>query len=174
MTVTRQQQLEYAAKHIEKWKSGYDFAVVEKTTDGHLCVRWPSICTSGITKKEWQQERDKMYKQSTQDNSWHERGELPPCGVPVELWFGGSFAYNCEFIVMRGNTYVLWNLDADRPDAADYMNSEFRPLRTEREKAIEEMIGILKAKFDRSGIDGIAVADIVDELYAAGYRKVNP
>ena len=59
MTVTKQQQLEFAAKHIEKWKSGYDFAVVEEATDGHLCVRWPSICTSGITKKEWQQERDK-------------------------------------------------------------------------------------------------------------------
>ena len=39
MTVTKQQQLEYAAKHIEKWKSGYDFAVVEETTDGHLYVR---------------------------------------------------------------------------------------------------------------------------------------
>ena len=50
----------------------------------------------------------------------------------------------------------------------------FRPLRTEREKAIEEMIGILKAKFDRSGVDGIVVADIVDELYDAGYRKINP
>ena len=51
--VTKQEQLEFAAKHIEKWKSGYDYAVVEETTDGHLYVRWPSICTSGITKKEW-------------------------------------------------------------------------------------------------------------------------
>ena len=104
-------------------------------------------------------------------NSWCECGELPPCGVPVELWFGGSFAYNCEFIVMRGNTYVMWNLDADRPDAADYMNSQFRPIRTEREKAIEEVIGILKAKFDRSGADGITVANIVAELYDAELLK---
>ena len=108
------------------------------------------------------------------DNSWHERGELPPVGVPVELWVGGSFAYNCEFITRRGHHYVMWNLDADRPDAADYMNSQFRPLRTEREKAIDEMIGILKAKFDQSGVDGITVADIVAELYDAGYRKINP
>ena len=81
---------------------------------------------------------------SKQDNSWHEREELPPCGVPIELWFGGSFAYNCEFIVMRGNAYVMWNLDADRPDAADYMNSQFRPLRTEREKAIEEISTLVR------------------------------
>ena len=108
------------------------------------------------------------------DNSWHERGELPPVGVPVELWWGGSFAYNCEFITRRGHQYVMWNLDADIPDVSDYMNSEFRPLNTERDKAIDEMIGILKAKFDRSGVDGITVADIVNELYDAGYRKINP
>ena len=72
------------------------------------------------------------------DNSWHEYGELPPVGVPVELWVGGSFAYNCEFITRRGHHYVMWNLDADIPDTSDYMNSEFRPLRTEREKAIDD------------------------------------
>ena len=73
------------------------------------------------------------------DNSWYERGELPPIGAPSELWFGGSFAYNCEFLCVRGYNYIIWNLDADRPDCADIMNSEFRPLRTEREKAIEEL-----------------------------------
>ena len=108
------------------------------------------------------------------DNSWHEREGLTPCGIPVELWIGGVFAYNCEFIVKRGNTYVLWNLDDDKPDCADCMNSRFRPLRTEREKAIDEMVDILKAKFDRPGVDGIVVSDIVNELYAAGYRKVKP
>lgn len=83
------------------------------------------------------------------DNSWHERGELPPVGVPVELWLGGSFAHNCEFISKRGNNYVLWNLDSDKPDCADYMNSQFRPLsplkplRTEREKAIDEMVKLI-------------------------------
>ena len=115
-----------------------------------------------------------MSSKSEINNSWFKHGELPPVGVPVELWVGGSFAYNCEFITRRRHHYVMWNLDADRPDAADNLNSEFRPIRTEREKAIDEMIGILKAKFDRLDIDGIAVADIVDELYDAGYRKVKP
>ena len=79
--------------------------------------------------------------QPTTDSSWYERGELPPVMVPVELWFGGSFAYNCEFIGMRGYNYVLWNLDDDRPDCADSMNSQFHPLRTEREKTIDEITG---------------------------------
>ena len=102
------------------------------------------------------------------DNSWHERGELPPCGVPVELWFGGSFAYNCEFIVMRGNAYVMWNLDADRPDAADYMNSQFRPIRTEREKAIEEVTALVR--------DGLVSHEMAKEfaikMYDAGLKVV--
>ena len=77
--ITKQQKLEWLANNLEKWKSGYDYAVVEKATDGYLYVRWPSVCTSGITKKEWRQERDKMQKkveqvvQPTQDNSWYER-----------------------------------------------------------------------------------------------------
>ena len=107
------------------------------------------------------------------DNSWHERGELPPVGVPVELWWGGSFAYNCEFITRRGHQYVMWNLDADRPDASDYMNSEFRPLRTEREKAIDEIVNALIGGDDRSAIQSAAV-HTAELIYDAGYRKVNP
>ena len=107
------------------------------------------------------------------DNSWHERGELPPVGVPVELWWGGSFAYNCEFITRRRHHYVMWNLDADRPDAADCMNSQFRPLRTEREKAIEEIVNALIGGDDRSAIQSAAV-HTAELIYDAGYRKVKP
>ena len=104
------------------------------------------------------------------DNSWHERGELPPVGVPVELWWGGSFAYNCELITRRGHHYVMWNLDADRPDAADYMNSQFRPLRTEREKAIDALIEIICAGGELSK-DGSAAREIAERIYDAGLLK---
>ena len=83
--VTKQQQLEWLANNLEKWKSGYDYAVVEKAADGYLYVRWPSVCASGITKQEWQQERDKMQKQAEQDNSWHDRSKLPPVGCVVDV-----------------------------------------------------------------------------------------
>ena len=166
--VTKQQQLEWLANNLDKWKSGYDFAVVDKHTDGSFYVRWPSVCSSGITKKEWQQERDKMNSKPEVASSWYEHGELPPVGVPVELWFGGSFAYNCEFISTRGYDYVLWNLDDDKPDCADSMNSQFRPLRTEREKAIEDMSRVMHEH------DSIINDDTLGALYDAGYRKVKP
>ena len=94
------------------------------------------------------------------------REELPPCGVPIELWFGGVFAYNCEFIAMRGNTYVLWNLDADKPDAADYMNSDLRPLnliRTEREKVIDSVC----LAISRNGVRA-SEREVIAKLYDAG------
>lgn len=110
------------------------------------------------------------------DNLWHERGELPPVGVPVELWWGGSFAYNCEFITRRGHHYVMWNLDADRPDAADYMNSEFRPLsllsplRTERENAIDEMVSVI-LDYDGYMITSATAELVARQLHYAGYHK---
>ena len=103
------------------------------------------------------------------DSSWYESGKLPPVGVPVELWFGGSFAYNCEFISTRKYDYVLWNLDDDKPDCADSMNSQFRPLRTEREKAIEELNTLV------GDIEKYPTwRDAIAAIYDAGYRKVKP
>ena len=168
--VTKQQQLEWLANNLDRWESGYDFAVVDTCSDGSFYVRWPSVCSSGITKGEWQQERDRMSSKPEVDNSWCERGDLPPVGVPVELWFGGVFAYNCEFIAMRGYTCVLWNLDDDKPDCADRMNSQFRPLRTEREKAIDSLIEIICAGGELSK-DGSAAREIAERIHDAGLLK---
>ena len=109
------------------------------------------------------------------DDSWHERGELPPVGCECDIrhscWNSEKYekvtvaAITSEYVIVKYATFEQHYMLKD---------ISFHPLRTEREKAIDEMIGILKAKFDRSGIDGISVADIVDELYDAGYRKVKP
>ena len=108
--------------------------------------------------------------QKQQDSSLSKRGSCPPIGVPVELWFGGSFAYNCEFICMRGRNYIVWNLDADRPDCADIMNSEFRPLHTEREKVIDALIEIICAGGELSK-DGSAAHEIAERIYDAWILK---
>ena len=173
MTVTKQQQLEWLAKHIEKWKSGYTYAVVEEATDGRLYVRWPTICTSGITKKEWRQERDRMSSKPEIDNSWHERGELPPVGCECEFcnsddewddWLRSVFVGfdstgNGVVSVFGDDKGVLWI--SSNPD-------DFRPLRTEREKAIDEMANLIA-----KSVFGSAKCQ-AEKLYDAGYRKINP
>ena len=169
--ITKQQQLEWLANNLEKWKSGYDYAVVEKASDGYLYIRWPSVCTSGITKKEWQQERDKMQKQAEQDNSWHERREFPPAGCKCEFcnsddewadWLRSVFVGfdstgNGVVSVFGDDKGVLWI--SSNPD-------DFRPLRTEREKAIDAACdAVCKAgPYDHE-------RELISKLYDAGLLK---
>ena len=108
-------------------------------------------------------------------NSWYERGELPPVGAVCECE-GYAPASECEIVAYSDDQVCVRWRENKLLDVIDITSGEvkFSPLRTEQEKAIDEMVGILKAKFDRPGIDGIAVSDIVNELYDAGYRKVKP
>ena len=171
--ITKQQQLEWLANNLEKWKSGYDYAVVEKASDGYLYIRWPSVCASGITKKEWRQERDKMQKkveqvvQPTQDNSWYEREELPPVGYECEAIRNGEWVA-VEVLRHRVNN-VEMNVAAvmDCTSFNVFWSDDFRPLCTEREKAINEM-NELVGNIERYPTWGDAMA----ALYDAGYRKV--
>ena len=162
--VTKQQQLEWLSRKYKTWpEQGATYLCLSKAEVGKFAV----VNSHVITRKEWKQERDKMSSKLEVGSSWHGRGELPPVGTPVELWFGGSFAYNCEFIGMRGYNCVLWNLDDDKPDCADSMNSQFHPLRTEREKAIDEMANLIARS-----VFGSAKCQ-AEKLYDAGYRKVS-
>ena len=161
--VTKQQQLEWLAKAYKTWpEQGSHSLRLSAFEVGKFAI----VNCHIISRQEWRQERDKMQKQK--DNSLRKRGSCPPIGEPVELWFGGSFAYNCEFICMRGSNYIVWNLDADRPDCADIMNSEFRPLRTEREKAIDDM----KSLCAYPGSWCSTFKEFAESLYDAGYHKV--
>ena len=163
--VTKQEQLEWLARKYKTWpEQGSSTLRLSAFEIGKFAVVNAYI----ITRKEWQQEREKMSDKPEVDGSWFTYCKLPPCGIPVELWVGGTFAYNCEFIAMRGNTYVVWNLDADKPDCADSLNSEFRPVRTEREKAIDEMADLIA-----KSVFGSAKCQ-AEKLYEAGYRKVKP
>lgn len=114
-----------------------------------------------FTSIEDNQEQDMPKQQEVkQDNGWFERGELPPVGVAVQLWHGGTYAYDCELISKRGNDFVLWNLTWDRPDSADCMMCEFKPIPTERDVLIE----IIKKTDDTDD-------KIADAILAAGFRR---
>ena len=163
--VTKQQQLEWLAKKYKIWpEQGATSLGLSVTEVGKFAI----VNCHLITRQEWQQEREKMSDKPEVDDSWFTYCKLPPCGIPVELWVGGTFAYNCEFIAIRGNTYVVWNLDADKPDCADSLNSQLCPVRTEREKAIDEMTDLIA-----KSVFGSAKCQ-AEKLYDAGYRKVKP
>ena len=170
--ITKQQQLEWLANNLEKWKYGYDYAVVEKAPDGYLYIRWPSVCTSGITKKEWRQERDKMQKkveqvvQPTQDNSWYEREELPPVGYECEAIRNGEWVA-VEVLRHRVNN-VEMNVAAvmDCTSFNVFWSADFRPLCTKREKAIDFACGIIC----KNSVHGFE-REVITKLYDAGLLK---
>ena len=175
--VTKQQQLEWLAKNLEKWNSGYTYAVVEENTDGHLQVRWPSVCSSGITKKEWQQERNKMNSKPEVDNSWHERGEFPPVGCECRFFSDGYDENWFDWCVFHGlatgGGLIVEHHHKTSPSRVTVCllnprTTKFRPLCTEREKAIDEMANLIA-----KSVFGSAKCQ-AEKLYDAGYRKVNP
>lgn len=97
------------------------------------------------------------------DSSWFERGEKPPVGCECEVFDGRdwlqSFIVGCslsgDIVVQTGSGYY---------EASD---AKFRPLRTKREKAIEDMKSICKYKGSWDSTFKAFAEDLID----AGYHK---
>ena len=99
---------------------------------------------------------------------WHKSGELPPVGAFVDV-VGDSLIYgqgesNCEVIAHVENTAVIrmsYGLGC-------FESGAIIPARTERDKAIDEMVEVLKSAIQ----DTKTVHEIcASALYNAGYRK---
>ena len=135
-------------------------ARLQEATNNVLAAA-PELMTDKYKFEPFVSMEDNQDQKMKQDNGWFERGDLPPVGVAVQLWHGGTYAYDCELISKRGNDFVLWNLTWDRPDSADCMMCVFKPTPTERDVLIEML-----ADFDGSPASAGAVADAI---LAAGF-----
>jgi len=126
-----------------------------------------------IRMEEWQQERDKMSGKPEADNSWHDRCELPPVGCECSAVCDGQWV-TVEVLRHRVNNAGM-NVAAVMSCASFniFWATDFRPLRTEREKAIDEMVyEFIDHHGDPKG--GERYLKMATKLYDAGYRKVNP
>ncbi|HHQ4476847.1 TPA: hypothetical protein ACSPZR_001589 [Aeromonas veronii] len=101
------------------------------------------------------------------NNHWFERGELPPVGVECEVRIGEDWR----------RTKVVAALDSDvgklpifttpwcSQHYVDCGPEQFRPIRTERDLAVEEMMK------DAGALQWETPMSIMRSLYDAGYRK---
>lgn len=99
-------------------------------------------------------------------SDWHKNGELPPVGevclyvvserlsVEVEITAHAKLGICFVQVGQSGESYVSKVAELHR----------FRPLRTERDKAIDEMIGCLGSRWANC-------EEIAAHLYENGYRK---
>jgi hypothetical protein len=109
------------------------------------------------------------HTEKQQDNGWFERGELPPVGTVCEYTLGtGAPWYQCEIkYVISGDGVVMKRIPCGSEQYCGLLHEHpvsFRPIRTEREKAIEEMakaVGLHVSVFEVEA----------GKLYDAGYRK---
>lgn len=107
-----------------------------------------------------------------QDNGWFERGELPPVGVECEMkhkystpdWARPGF--EPVVIVASGkDLFISSGTDLYRETVGSWDEYEFRPIRTEREVAIEVMLK------DSGALECDTVMSILENLIDKGWAK---
>ena len=157
-----------------KWLAG----LPRKYVDGWTALKIKGCC-KGIALGDWRDTLEKRPEQKAfkpltsiednqekdmkQDNGWYERGDLPPVGTECEIDLGAK--WRKAFVVGRNYTgRIVVEIDTCDFIVAD--GCTFRPIRTEREVAIEEMCNV-------AGLDGLVFGLVAGELYDAGYRKQN-
>lgn len=145
------------------------------TGDGY----WTAI-NEGIVLGDWRDTLEKRPESATktgqnemtittQDNSWHERGELPPVGTVCELVCLSGDVIVVEIVKSKNGKVYGWCDDDDAFYECE-SRKRLRPLRTEREKAIDEMVHEFIVHYgDPKG--GERYLGIAKKLYDAGYRK---
>lgn len=121
---------------------------------------WPLIRSFRIV--------DERYKPKSEDSSWFERGELPPVGARFEAYFEQDHHPKWSAGVVAYKSIEHTILKFDDGEENHYKTSElkkigkFRPIRTEREKAIEAAIAV----------DGSITMLQAAALYDAGLLRI--
>ena len=100
---------------------------------------------------------------------WHKNGELPPVGEVCEVMHLDRWAC-CEVIAHFEQSWGMVaaytvGINGGNAKLLEQCNAEdFRPLRTERDKAVDEMVDCLSSRW--ANCEAIAA-----HLYENGYRK---
>ena len=99
---------------------------------------------------------------------WHKNGELPPVGEVCKAYIDYPPQWvETEIVAHKDGFAIGWCKSVMKGCHGDKAH-EFRPLRTEREKAIDEMVEVLKSAIqDTKTVHKICAS----ALYNAGYRK---
>ena len=107
-------------------------------------------------------------KLMAQPPEWNGEG-LPPVGAVIEVRRNDNDWYRA-FVVAHDNGRVVYRCDYDMTAYGWTIGNGFRPIKSERDKAIEEMRKVMSNACKVSGPTD--PKDICVALYDAGYRRV--
>lgn len=101
-------------------------------------------------------------------DDWYERGELPPVGVECEIFGKDASPEKCKIIAYhKDQVAVQWESFGGGILDVLYLRGDywkFRPIRTERQLTVDEMMAVAAANFGN-------LETCCEALYDAGYRK---
>ena len=99
-----------------------------------------------------------------ESGDWHKSGELPPVGEVCEAYIDYPPQWvETEIVAHKDGFAIGWCKSVMKGCYGDKAH-EFRPIRTERENAIDEMVDCLSSRW--ANCEAIAA-----HLYENGYRK---
>lgn len=126
-------------------------------------------CVAEMSEAKWIPESKPVFTQAMAD-----AGELPPVGMLVQIkslndpspcFINGSVIH-----VMHGE---VWYRDDKRGNCITFTDKlMFKPIKTEREKAIDEMQEVVCSQGFLAKMD--VSFGIAEEIYNANYRKLTP
>ena len=97
-------------------------------------------------------------------SDWHKNGELPPVCEVCEAYIDYPPQWiETEIVAHKDGFAIGWCKSVMKGCHGDKAH-EFRPIRTEREKAIDEMVDCLSSRWANC-------EEIAEHLYESGYRK---
>jgi len=105
------------------------------------------------------------------DNSWHEKGDLPPVGAEIEVFSDGEEVRQIH-VVWSGDDVVFgWDMGA--PFVYAHFSAKaysFRPIKTEKEKFVDAAIKLVELDL---AIPVASDKHYFESLYDAGCRFVS-
>ncbi|MGL5219614.1 MAG: hypothetical protein ACRC8G_09070 [Plesiomonas shigelloides] len=185
-----QDDLDWLARYMHEWPFGIQSYVYVITEDDgskiwggnvHYCAKRHQK----VGKEDWLARRAELTKRDATvcggqkyiDATWHERGELPPVGVECEI--NGAVSQELRKDNLEWTRCVILShtsFPGGAPIAVAKCDEEasfgwgtakkFRPIRTERDEAIEAM----KAHCQYQGSWETTYMLFAESLYDAGYR----
>ena len=127
----------------------------------YLCWKHVDSILDIIAYKYAEEEKD------MQNNSWYNKGELPPVGTICEAWFAGDGWLEVEILKHGKRDTCACYLTKNLIGGGNLKwSNNFRPIISEREKAIEEMMELINSRPD---IDN--ERDMCGMFYDAGFKK---
>lgn len=174
--MSNETDLDWLARNVHVWKSGYDLAVVQRGIE-EIYVTWPSACSSGITKKEWLSRRSELqnkpswddFRESAKfmaqdsDGAWR-AFEIEPT-AQSHIWNAKrgwrGYAYE-ETADNRGEVLGDWRDTLEKRP----VQAEFEPFVSVEDAEAAKHATITPSKYTKT-IHGVSV-DVYDVLQAWG------